>query len=1158
MSDAQRDPTEIAFDKPKLFSSTMVMAAGTGVSRVLGFVRNILIVYIFVAGSRQADIFNTGSTLATTVNMLLAGGVLNAILVPQLMRAMRRDPDGGQAYSDRIVTLFGILLLAATLVLAVGTRVVMLVMAPSDWRVPELAAQYESLLFLTAVCMPQLIFLGLYALAGQILNARGSYGPVMWAPVFNNVIQIAMLGAYAVIWGMRTNPSEAFTTRQVLLLGIGSILSSVVQAAILIPYLKKVGFRYRPRFDFLHTGLGATAHMAKWVIAFVAIDQILTIVGTRLLLRATAGGDGAGQQVYQSAMLIGQVPHALLTVSLVSILLPSLSKLAAAHEWDRFASQFGSSVRTIYVAIIPVSVLFVAIGLPIGQVVFRTSYGGTYIGWTLVVFALGLVPMSLRLLVQKAFNSMENTRTPFMTEILFVAVVCAISIPMVLAGPAVLKDGAPAWVAPSLALGYALAYIAATALSWRLLRRAIPSPIEPIAGFTIRLAAISVPGAALAALVCWLQARFVPGIIPGWIGLVTAGIVGIGVYWGLARVARVSEVLELEDLVRARLRKENPVQTTGAGTPPIPDMFSSEETQPILTGLTPLVPGALVCDRYRLGELMGRVGKATRWSGVDDGLSRPVLITAFANNEQAMPILEAARVASGAMDARFLRILDAGKDADVAYVISERAEGATLAQILQYGALTNDESAWVAREIASGLASIHALHVYHCRLDPTEVFISTSGEVKVAGLRTDQALTPRDTDANATRTDMEAMDVVACGALMYACLTATWPGGTYTGLSQSPRGPEGLAPPAHVRESVSAELDRLSHRIMSKGDPERITTAREIDNELTALLDRRDLSESLAARVAAVRPAVPQATLVPTPGRPAPAQRPTIVPAREGTEDPTVAIPVAPVGHGGHGEGALQGGGSDVPPGQTQEIPPIEETSLQPVAVPGQTEPSMPSEPSQAKTLTKTVPPQNAWAWSIGFWVLVIIVAVALLSAVVVGLYNWSRPQAETTGPAGGLTTRTITTAVVFDSAEDGGDGSENDDQVNNAFDGDPATVWTTEQYPPDYIPNKKPGVGLLFKLSGADQISQVTLTTILTPTKVKVCVPRGDPATVTTPDMKTIDNWTSLVEKDLTAGTTTIDIPPTSTQYVLIYITSLGDAGEYKQADIAEVTFAG
>ncbi|MCL2470989.1 MAG: hypothetical protein FWF25_04525, partial [Propionibacteriaceae bacterium] len=1101
------------------------------------------------------DMFSAASEIPSTIYLLLLGGVLNAVIVPQLMRAMSRDADGGQAYSDRIVTLFSGLLVIVTVLLMIGTPVVMAVMINSAWRRPEMAAHYHSLLLLGVLCMPQVFFYGIFWLLSQILNARGTFGPTMWAPVLNNVIQILMLGTYAIVWGFHSDTSLPFSSAQIAILGIGTALGVACQAAILVPYLKKVGFRYRPRFDFFHTGLAATARMVKWALALVAVDQLLYIVIIRLASSATAAGHGAGVYVFQTSVLISQVPHGLLTVSLVTALMPSLSKLSAIGAWDRYTDQLMSNLRLIYTVIVPISVLMVIVGVPIGLVAYGRGSGGSYVGWTVAILAVGLIPFTLRFMTSKGFNAMANTRTPFFVEVGFVAVTSVVATVLV-----VLLKVPTVWVAPSIAIAYTMAYILSAGWSWILLRRAVPGLRTPIAGFTGYLVILSIPGAAVGGGISWLQTVLFPGRVLGVIGLVIAGCAGLGVYWGLAKMTNLPEIQDLETMIRSMLRKEKKVESDQPNTPdtasgPQPDPqdiptqiirylppFGAEEAQPVLTGLTPLVPGVLIAERYRLGSLTGKIGTGSRWTGVDESLSRPVIATCFPNDDHTMSVLEAAGQASAAMDARFLRILDAGQDADQAYIISEWTEGHTLTEILRSGPLTGTQSAWVVREVASVLASIHAMHLYHCRLDPTKVMISPTGGVKVAGLRVDQALTPRETDAKMSRMDMEALDVVACGALMYACLTATWPGATDIGLQAAPLTADGLQSPMTIRPGTPGPLDRLTRQILSIRDPDHIATAQGITEALTAFIGTKDPTADLAAR--ATESLQPQARIAPR-APTSPVQRPRIVPAvAPAAVSPAPSTASAPTGSATADTEAV-----------TMALDMGTSRANEDTEITGHLEHSEPTQP--VAPLTHPIRPDKARWWSRIFLVLAILVVLALVTALIVGLYNSSHPAGPPAVQA--PVVRPIVSAQVFDAKTDGGDATENDDLVSLAYDGDPNTAWKTERYPTaTYIPDYKPGVGLVFDLGSPVPVSQISITTDLTPTAVTIYVPSGDASTVTTPDMTTIKNWTSVTSANLTTADTSLTFDKTTTQFVVVYITQLAAVNGVFQSDLSEVSFTG
>ena len=210
-------------ERDRVLANSAVMAAGTVVSRLSGFVRSALLAAALGA-SLHADLFNIANTIPNMLYILLAGGVFNAVLVPQLVRAMKNDADGGEAYTNRIITL-AVLFLGRRHGAAGGRRAAgdaALPRRPYDDPASPPSATRPSTS--RRYCLPQVFFYGMFVLVGQVLNARGRFGPMMWAPIANNVISVAVLVALPVrVRSRRGAPScGAFTAGQELLLGVGA------------------------------------------------------------------------------------------------------------------------------------------------------------------------------------------------------------------------------------------------------------------------------------------------------------------------------------------------------------------------------------------------------------------------------------------------------------------------------------------------------------------------------------------------------------------------------------------------------------------------------------------------------------------------------------------------------------------------------------------------------------------------------------------------------------------------------------------------------------------------------------------------------------------------------------------------------------------------
>ena len=415
------------------------MAAGTIVSRLSGFVRSTLLAAA-LGFSLHADIFNIGNTVPNMLYILLAGGVFNAVLVPQLVRAMKHDADGGEAYTNRIVTLAALFLGLVTVLLVVAAPVVMSLYLDGSWGDPALAEQRASVIDFARFCLPQVFFYGMFVLVGQILNSRGRFGPMMWAPIANNVISVAVLVVYLIAFGPArgAETSGGFSSDQELLLGLGSTVGIAAQLLVLLPYLKSAGFSYRPRFDFRHTGLGHTLKLGTWTVLFVIVNQIAYTVVVRLASGGTTSGDadGTGYAVYAAAFLIVMVPHSVITVSLTTAILPRLSQRAADGDLAGVARNLSATLRTALTVVVPFAALLPVVAPDIANVVW--GHGAASVSYenavpTLSLFGAGVVFFTVHFLMLRGFYALEQTRTVFWIQ-------CAVAATNIVSAVVLVRD----------------------------------------------------------------------------------------------------------------------------------------------------------------------------------------------------------------------------------------------------------------------------------------------------------------------------------------------------------------------------------------------------------------------------------------------------------------------------------------------------------------------------------------------------------------------------------------------------------------------------------------------------------------------------------------------------------------------------------------------
>jgi putative peptidoglycan lipid II flippase len=555
-------PPVEAGDDARILSSSAVMAAGTVVSRLSGFVRSALLVAA-LGNMLHADLFNIGNTVPNMLYILVAGGIFNAVLVPQLVRAMRNDADGGEAYTNRVVTAAVLFLALVTLVLVLAAPWVMELYLDQRFDDPALAAQKESVIDFARYCLPQVFFYGMFVLLGQILNSRGRFGPMMWAPIANNVIAVGVLVVYLVVFGPATEAEQTgpFTAGQEAVLGLGSTLGIAVQLLILLPYLRSVGFRFRPRFDLRDTGLGHTLRLGVWTVLFVVVNQVAYTVVVRLASGGTAaavdGGTGTGYTVYAQSFLIVMVPHSVITVSLATAILPRLSDRANDGDHAGLARTLGMAMRSALAVVVPFALLLPVIAPDVAHVVWGWGAGRDDFGLfvpTLSLFGLGLVFFTVHYLTLRGFYALERTRTVFWIQ-------CVIATTNIAAAVALVALATAEQTSPALVLAYAASYVVGSVLSYLVLRHLLGGlESRRLARFGVRLllAAGVSTGVAYLANLGLGQVIAAPGMAMAAVRAAVVTGVDILVFLLVARLLRLGEVTAVLDTVTRRLRSGVP------------------------------------------------------------------------------------------------------------------------------------------------------------------------------------------------------------------------------------------------------------------------------------------------------------------------------------------------------------------------------------------------------------------------------------------------------------------------------------------------------------------------------------------------------------------------------------------------------------------------
>lgn len=533
----------------ELFRASSVMAVGTIISRITGFIGGVIMIAT-LGTALLADAFNVANTMPNILYNLLVGGALTAIFVPQLVRAFD-DADGGHLFASRLVTTISGILLALVVVGVIFAPQLVYLYAPS-FSTPGFETEREIAIAFTRYCLPQIFFLGLFTMLGQVANARGSFAPLMWAPIANNLVVIVVFSAFLIKW-----PSvnvDSITSAQIQILGWGTTAGIIVQALILIPVVKRSGIKIRPKWGF--DGLGKSFSLAGWTLVYVLISQIgylitVNVATTAAVESAKAGiTTGVGFTPFKNAYLIMLLPYSIVTISIVTALLPHMSKLAINKKVEDVKEQLLRAIKTVAVLTIPSSVAFLLFGPLITEVLFFgiDKNDGIYIGYVLSALSLGLVAFSINLVLIRGFNAFEDTRT----QVWSILIINIISVGLSYLFLAVLPSD---WVTVGLGVAFSVSYLIGLFITLRLLRKHTGTiHVREFIGQHGRLLS--------AALIAMLPIFAISQYF-GWVGSDQSSLIRVGElifviiagalgYFFAAKALRISEVSGITALILRR------------------------------------------------------------------------------------------------------------------------------------------------------------------------------------------------------------------------------------------------------------------------------------------------------------------------------------------------------------------------------------------------------------------------------------------------------------------------------------------------------------------------------------------------------------------------------------------------------------------------------
>lgn len=406
--------------------SSAIMASGTLVSRILGFVKAILLAVAIGSTTNLANIFEVANNLPNLLYVLIAAGIFNSILVPQVIKASKNSQDDGADYISRLITLAVLALAVVTLVVVALTVPIITVMTP-DWGEGQRALAVTFALF----TLPQIFFYGIYTVLGQVLNAKGAFGWFMWTPALNNVIAIGALLVFIQQFGSyAANPHELdnWSAGQTFWIAAMATVGVAAQAIVLIWPLRRLGLDIRPKFGWRGIGLSAAARLSGWALAtgiianlaFLALARTANIPNayTEQYLQANPPEVIAGNYALTQSTMLYSLPHGVIGLSIATVLFNTMAAAAADKNTAGVNAALSKALRYSGIANVFFTACLIAFAGPLGMLFSGgMPESGAVVGQVVVVIAIGAPFLTTAFLFGRIFYAQEDARTPFLVQL---------------------------------------------------------------------------------------------------------------------------------------------------------------------------------------------------------------------------------------------------------------------------------------------------------------------------------------------------------------------------------------------------------------------------------------------------------------------------------------------------------------------------------------------------------------------------------------------------------------------------------------------------------------------------------------------------------------------------------------------------------------------
>jgi putative peptidoglycan lipid II flippase len=382
----------------KLLKSTAIVGLITLVSRIFGFVRDVLIAHTFGAGA-ATDAFLVAFKIPNFMRRLFAEGAFAQAFTPVLSEYKTKYTHTEvQDLVNHVAGSLGGLLAIITIIGVLSAPILIIIFAPGFLHQAD---KYQLAISMLQLTFPYLFFIALTAFAGSVLNTYGMFAIPAFTPILLNICMIAATLLLA-----------PYFAEPIMALALGVLIAGVVQLSFQIPFLYRLGLLPRPKFNLKHKGVVQVHTLMLPALFGVSVSQINLLFDTLL---ASFLISGSVSWLYYADRLM-EFPVGVFGLALATVILPSLSKLIARNDNNGFQATLDWGLRWVFVVTIPCTLGLMILASPILITLF---YGGEFTqrdiqltSYSLIAYTVGLSGFVLIKILAAGFYSRQDTKTP--------------------------------------------------------------------------------------------------------------------------------------------------------------------------------------------------------------------------------------------------------------------------------------------------------------------------------------------------------------------------------------------------------------------------------------------------------------------------------------------------------------------------------------------------------------------------------------------------------------------------------------------------------------------------------------------------------------------------------------------------------------------------